>query len=71
MSRTKLSKLKKGQFFRFPKSDTVYRYNGKVRMYNNSSGQFKGWGHSYERADDINSERQVFKDKEVNTGFNY
>lgn len=69
--RTKLSKLRKGQYFKFTGRPKVYRFNGKVRMYNNSTGAFKGWGYSYEAADDINSERQQFKDSIVTTGFNY
>ncbi len=68
--KTKLSKLKKEEYFRFPGKKKVYTYDGKVRMYTRW-GDYKGWGYSYCADDDINDFKEVFKDRTVEIDFDY
>ena len=58
---TKISKLKKGDFFKKPNGKKVYRYDGKPRR-----GYF-----SYTDVEDINTDFQVKKDIDVVVGFSY
>jgi hypothetical protein len=53
MKKTKLSKLKKGDFFQKIGGRKVYIYQGKERSYDRW-GTFKGWGFYWQHYDDIN-----------------
>jgi hypothetical protein len=71
MALTKLSKLKKKEYFRNPGGKKVYIYEGKTRMYD-KWGKFKGWGYAFTPTDDVwGGGSQTFKDKEVEIGFDY
>lgn len=71
MAISKLSKLKKGDFFKFEGKKKVYKFTGKVRMYS-KWGDFKGWGYSYVPTDDVwGGGAESFTDKKVETGFEY
>lgn len=57
---TTLSKLKRGEYFRFPGTKKVYTYTGKAK------GHF-----TYEPADDISSGFATKADRAVEIGFTY
>lgn len=68
---TKLSKLKKGEYFRMEGKRKIYQYDGKVRMYSRWGG-YKGWGYEYTPVDDIwGGGQQSFADRKVEIGFDY
>jgi hypothetical protein len=58
---SQLSKLKKGEFFKFKDRPTVYVYDGKP-----NSGRF-----AYYKADDINAWKDTPTDRYVRIGFTY
>lgn len=69
MTKTKISKLKKGDIFVKGHGATgfkrEYEYDGKVRMYN-IWGDFKGWGYEYTPLDDfLSGTKETFKDIDV------
>jgi hypothetical protein len=69
--RTKISKLKKGDFFKLNGKKKVYQYDGKVRMYDRW-GKYKGWGYSYIPVDDVwSGGKETFADVIVEIGFDY
>lgn len=70
MKKTKISKLKKGDFFRFVGKKKVYIYDGKVRMYS-KWGEYRGYGYSYIDADDISGFKETFTNRDVEIGFDY
>jgi hypothetical protein len=61
MAKIKISKLKKGEFFRFEGKKKVYRYAGKD----------KKRGFKYHADDDINTDYSTKTDREVEIGFTY
>jgi hypothetical protein len=54
MKKTKISKLKKGDFFQKVGGKKVYVYQGKERSYDRW-GTFKGWAFSWSDYENINS----------------
>jgi len=71
MGNTKISKLKKGEYFKFTGKKKVYIYNGKTRMYD-KWGKFKGWGYAYTPTDDVwGGAKDTFTDAKVEIGFDY
>lgn len=63
--KTKISKLKKGDYFK--KNETarkVFMYEGKMRKYD-FWGEYKGWGFGYSDVDDISHEAVSKKDIDV------
>jgi hypothetical protein len=71
MTKTKLSKLKKKEHFRFEGLKKVYIYDGKARMYD-KWGKFRGWGFAYIPTDDIwGGYKETFNDRNVEIGFDY
>ena len=71
-TKSKLSKLKKKKCFKFVGNKKVFTYNGKVRMYNSNTGDFKGWGYSYlDNEDYLGGDKQVLKDRAVEIDFTY
>jgi len=61
---TKLSQLKKGDYFTFPGKNKVYIYNGKDRAYD-KWGKYVGYAFTYQLYDDINEFRQTRADREI------
>ncbi len=71
MKKSKLSKLKKNEYFKFENSNKIYKYNGKVRMYN-KWGNYKGFGYNYDDVNDVWSGGiDTFKDRVVLIDFEY
>lgn len=71
MEKTNISKLKKGEYFRFGGKKMVHIYDGKTRMYD-KWGKYKGWGFSYTPTDDVwGGGEEIFRDVEVEIGFDY
>jgi len=68
--KTKLSKIKKNELFRFVGRKKVYKYTGKERLYN-SVGDYRGWGYSYVEFDDISNQQTTLTDREIEIGFTY
>lgn len=69
--KTKLSKLKKGEYFRFAGKKKVYTYEGKVRVYD-KWGTFKGWGFEFTPHDDVwGGTRSQKSDSAVEIDFDY
>jgi sortase (surface protein transpeptidase) len=56
-----LSKLKKGDIFRFIGKKKVYKYEGKDRKY----------GYSYQAMDDISASYNTKKDREIDVDFEF
>jgi hypothetical protein len=67
---TKISKLKKGEFFRKKGGKKVYIYNGKDRAYSRY-GDFKGWGFSFTDFEDSSNFFTIAKDIPVEAGFTF
>lgn len=66
---TKLSKIKKGEYFRFVEKKTVYIYQGKVRLYD-KWGNYKKWGFSYVPFEDcLSSFKETGTDREIEINF--
>lgn len=57
---SKLSKIKKGEYFRYPGKTKVYQYDGK-----------RGGKYCYSAADDASSDYNTATDRAVEVGFNY
>jgi hypothetical protein len=69
--KSNLSKLKKGEYFKFAGKSKIYKYEGKIRMYS-SNGKFKGWGYSYVPVNDVwGGGNEKFTDAIVEIGFEY
>lgn len=69
--KSKLSQLKKGEYFRFPGKKKIYRYDGKQRHYT-PSGTYKGFGFHYIPSDDVwGGGSTTMTDKQVEIGFTY
>lgn len=58
---TQFSKIKKGEYFRFPGKRKVYVFNG--------GGPVRGF--KYEAENDINSEFTTKKNRIIETGFSF
>lgn len=68
---SKLSKLKKGDYFRFSAKKKVFTYVGKNRMYD-KWGTYKGFGFEYQPHNDIlGSSQSQLKDATVEIDFTY
>lgn len=66
-----LSKLKKGDYFKFIGMKQIYKYEGKTRIYS-QLGKYKGWGYSYVSVDDVwGGGKQTLTDRKVEIGFDY
>lgn len=71
MAKSKLSKIKKGTYFKFEKQKKVFVFDGKVRMYTNT-GRYKGFGYEYHPFDDaLGDFRQIFKDRTIEIDFEF
>jgi hypothetical protein len=71
MAISRLSKLKKGEYFKFEGKKKVYKYDGKTRIYDRW-GTFKGWGYHYIPADDVwGGGQDKLADAKVEIGFEY
>lgn len=68
--RTKISKLKKGEYFRKANQKRVYIYEGKQRIYSRF-GEYRGWGFVYSAWDDISYYGQTKKDIDVDVDFTF
>lgn len=70
-TKTKFSKIKKGEYFRFVGKSKVYIYNGKDRCYT-KWGDFKGWGFMYTPTDDVwGGCLETMTDRDIEIGFDY
>jgi hypothetical protein len=66
---TTLSKIKKGEYFRFTGKSKVYIYDGKVRIYD-KWGSFKKWGFGYVPFDDcLRDYKQTGTDRKIEINF--
>jgi hypothetical protein len=68
---SKLSKLKKGDYFRFAGKKKVFTYDGKTRIYD-KWGKYKGFGYGMIPNDDVwGGWKSQLKDAAVEIDFTY